>query len=136
MKKTITSVTVAVLALFGAQAAMAQAASSPTREQVKAEAAAANKKNAASNVPGDAMGSTSPKQKAATSDTTRDARKQATADANKKGQIVNNPDITPPISKQSDVSRTDVKKQTADANKKGDIAGAGVGQSSDITPKK
>lgn len=61
------------------------------RAEVKKETAAANK---AGQIPGtgtgqsaDATGSQSPKQKAATSDTTRDARKKATAEANKAGQI-------------------------------------------------
>lgn len=88
MKKTLTSLAVATLALFGAQA-MAQ--QSPSRAEVKKETAEANK---AGQIPGsgtgpsaDAAGQQSPKAKAATSDTTRDARKAATADANKAGQI-------------------------------------------------
>ena len=43
MKTSLTSLAVAVLALVGASSVFAQAASSPTREQVKKEAAAANK---------------------------------------------------------------------------------------------
>ena len=90
MNKTIASLTVSVLALFGAQAAMAQA-SSPTRAEVKAETAAANKAGTipgtGGNVPADAAGQKSPKAAAATSDTTRDARKATTAEANKAGTI-------------------------------------------------
>ena len=89
MKKTLSSLTVAAVALFAAQAAFAQ---SPTREEVKKETAAANKAGAipgtgGSNVPAAAAGQQSPKQEAATSDTTRAARKEATAAANKAGAI-------------------------------------------------
>ena len=89
MKKTLSSLTVAAVAVFAAQAAFAQ---SPTREEVKKETAAANKAGqipgtGTANVPQQATGQQSPKQAAATTDTTRDARKQATAEANKAGQI-------------------------------------------------
>jgi hypothetical protein len=130
MKKTLTSLSVAVLALFGAQAVMAQAASSPSRAEVKKATAEANK---AGQIPGsgtgpssdasppisaksdmpradvkketaeanksgaiagtgtgksaDAAGQQSPKEKAATSTTTRDERKKTTAEANKAGAI-------------------------------------------------
>ena len=43
MKKTLSSLTVAVIAAFAAQGAMAQAASAPARADVKKETAAANK---------------------------------------------------------------------------------------------
>ena len=88
MKKTLSSLTVAAVALFAAQAAFAQ---SPTRADVKKETAEANKAGA---IPGtgtgpsaDAAGTKSPKAAAATTDTTRDARKTATAEANKAGAI-------------------------------------------------
>ena len=92
MKKTLSSLTVAVIAAFAAQGAMAQAASSPTRAEVKKETAAANKAGqipgtGVGNVPDAATGSQSPKEKAATSTTTRADRKAATAEANKAGTI-------------------------------------------------
>jgi len=88
MKKTLSTLTVATLVLFGSQAVMAQ---DKTRAEVKKETAAANKAGA---IPGtgtgessQAAGMTSPKEKAATSTTTRDARKATTAEANKAGEI-------------------------------------------------
>ena len=88
MKKTLTTLTLATLALFGAQAAMAQ---DKTRAEVKKETAEANKAGA---IPGTgtgqtaaAAGTTSPKEKAATTDTTRAAHKATTAEANKAGDI-------------------------------------------------
>lgn len=88
MKKTLSSLAVAAAALFAAQAVLAQ---SPSRAEVKKETAEANK---AGTIPGSGtgpsqatMGETSPKAKAATSTTTRDARKQDTAAANKAGAI-------------------------------------------------
>ena len=76
MKKTLSSLTVAAIALFGAQAAMAQAASSPSRAEVKKETAAANKAGqipgtGTSNVPAAAAGQQSPREQAATSTTSR-----------------------------------------------------------------
>lgn len=137
MKKTLSSLTVAVLALFGAQAAMAQAASSPSRAEVKKETAEANKAGqipgtGTSNVPDAAAGQQSPKQKAATSTTTRDDRKKTTAEANKAGQISgtgssNVPDAaagqqSPKQSAAtSTTTRDDRKKTTAEANKAGTI---------------
>jgi hypothetical protein len=137
MKKTLSSLTVAVLALFGAQAAMAQAASSPSRAEVKKETAEANKAGqipgtGTSNVPDAAAGQQSPKQKAATSTTTRDDRKTTTAEANKAGQISgtgssNVPDAaagqqSPKQSAAtSTTTRDDRKKTTAEANKAGTI---------------
>ncbi len=53
MKKTLSSLTVAVIAAFAAQGAMAQAASSPSRADVKKETAAANK---AGQIPGTGTG--------------------------------------------------------------------------------
>ncbi len=89
MKKTLSTLTVAALVLFGTQAVMAQ---DKTRAEVKKETAEANK---AGQIPGtgteqqpkDAAGTESPKQKAATSDTTRADRKKTTAEANKAGEI-------------------------------------------------
>jgi colicin import membrane protein len=131
MKKTLSSLTLAAVAVFAAQAAFAQ---SPTREEVKKETAAANKAGAipgtgTSKVPDDAAGQKSPKQAAATTDTTRDARKDSTAAANKAGAI---PDtkggagVTQAGDKavkdsKSTEPRADVKKETAAANKAGTI---------------
>jgi Domain of unknown function (DUF4148) len=137
MKKTLSSLTVAVLALFGAQAAMAQTAAAPTRADVKKETAAANKAGAipdtgTSNVPGDAAGQTSPKQKAATTDTTRAARKDATATANKAGAIPDTGTSNVPgdaagqkspkqAAATTDTTRAARKDSTAAANKAGTI---------------
>ena len=128
MKKTLSSLAVAAVALFGAQAALAQ--SSPSRADVKKETAEANKAgqipgtgtgqsadvtppissksdaaradvkketaaaNKAGQIPGTGTGpseatagETSPKQKAATSTTSRDERTKDTAAANKAGTI-------------------------------------------------
>ena len=135
MKKTLSSLTLAAVALFAAQAAFAQ---SPTREEVKKETAAANKAGAipgtgGSNVPDAAAGSQSPKQKAATSDTTRAARKESTAAANKAGAIPgtgasNTPETAAGAQspKQqaatSHTPRAARKEATAEANKAGAIA--------------
>lgn len=132
MKKTLSSLAVAAIAVFGVQATMAQTAASPTREEVKQQAAAANKANASSNVPDAAMGSQSPKEKAATSTVNRDQRKASTAAANKAGAI---PDTsvggTPgdaagsqsPKEKAatSTTTRDERKAATAAANKAGTI---------------
>ena len=89
MKKTLSSLTVAAVALFAGQAALAQSA--PSRAEVKKETTDANK---AGQIPGTGtgpaqaqMGETSPKQKAATSTTSREERKKETAAANKAGTI-------------------------------------------------
>jgi hypothetical protein len=119
MKKTLSSLTVAVIAAFAAQGAMAQAASSPSRAEVKKETAEANK---AGQIPG--TGSTST--------TSRDDRKKTTAEANKAGAIQgsgmsNVPDAAAgqqtPKEKAatSTTTREDRKKATAEANKAGTI---------------
>jgi hypothetical protein len=132
MKKTLSSLTLAAVAVFAAQAAFAQ---SPTREEVKKETAAANKAGqipgTGGNVPDAAAGQQSPKQKAATTDTTRDARKQTTAEANKAGQIAGTgtgPSADAAGQKSpaqaaatSTTTRDDRKKETAAANKAGTI---------------
>jgi hypothetical protein len=116
MTKTVTSLTVAVLALFGAQAATAQT-QAPTREEVKKEAAAANK--AGSNVPGDAMGQQSPKAKAATSTTTRDDRKKDAAAANKAGAIPDSGTAkNPEMGQQSPKAAAATSTTTRDDRKK------------------
>jgi hypothetical protein len=79
MKKTLTSLTVALLALFGAQAAMAQAAA-PARAEVKKEAADANK--AGTTAKGEAGAKEAP---AAKSDKPRAEVKKEAAAANKAG---------------------------------------------------
>ena len=140
MKKTLSSLTVAAVAVFAAQAAFAQ---SPTREEVKKEAAAANKAGqipgtGMSNVPQQATGQQSPKEKAATSTTTRDDRKAATAAANKAGEIPGTGTSNVPqqatgqqtpaaAAAQSTAPRAEVKQATAAANKAGAIPGTGTG---------
>jgi hypothetical protein len=150
MKKTLSSLTVAVIAAFAAQGAMAQTATSPSRADVKKETAAANKAGqipgtGTSNVPDDAAGQQSPKQKAATTDTTRDDRKKTTAEANKAGAIPGtgtgvSADVAGTKSPKdaaatSTTTRDDRKKETAAANKAGAIAGTGTGPSAEV-PKK
>jgi hypothetical protein len=84
MNKTIASLTVGALALFGAQAVLAQ---SPTRAEVKAETAAANKAGAIQTGQEAPVKTETPKEASKTSDTTRAARKEKTAAANKAGAI-------------------------------------------------
>lgn len=126
MKKTITTLSVAILAVFGAQSALAQ---EKTRAEVKKETAEANKKG---EIPGTGTGPSAtaaqPKVDTKTSDTTRAARKEATADANKKGEIPGTgtgPSATaaqPKIdTKTSDTTRAERKEATAAANKAGEI---------------
>jgi hypothetical protein len=132
MKKTLSTLTVAALVLFGTQAVLAQ---DKTRAEVKKETAEANK---AGKIPGTgvgetpaAMGTTSPKEAAATSDTTRAARKESTAAANKAGAIpgtgvgdsANKPGTPSPkeAAATSDTTRDARKKATAEANKAGEI---------------
>lgn len=139
MKKTLTSMTVAVLALFGAQAAFAQAASAPSRAEVKAATADANKKG---QIPtGEATGAAPIGTK---SDKARADEKAATAAANKKGEIPGtgtgpSGDVAgqkaPKDMAKSDTARADVKKDTAAANKAGAIPGTGTGPSGEV-PKK
>jgi len=133
MKKTLSSLTLAAVAVFAAQAAFAQ---SPTREEVKKETAAANKAGqipgTGGNVPDAAAGQQSPKEKAATSTTTRDDRKKATAQANKAGDIPGTGVSNVPAAAAgqqapkeqaatSTTTRDDRKKATAEANKAGTI---------------
>lgn len=137
MKKTLSSLTVAAVALFGAQAVMAQATSSPSRAEVKKETAEANKAGqipgtGTSNVPQQAAGEQSPRQKAAASTTSRDERKKATAAANKAGDIQGTGVGGTPQqatgqqspreqAATSTTTREDRKKATAAANKAGTI---------------
>lgn len=149
MKKTLSSLTVAAVALFGAQAVMAQTAASPSRADVKKETAEANK---AGQIPGTGVGGTpdqatgqqSPRQQAGQSTASRDDRKKATAEANKAGQIPGTgvggtPDQatgsqTPrEAAATSTVSRDDRKKTTAEANKAGTIP---QGEAAMQSPKK
>jgi Domain of unknown function (DUF4148) len=125
MKKTLSSLTVAALALFGAQAVMAQAASAPSRAEVKKETAAANK---AGTIPAtEAQMQAPPVSKK--SDTARADVKKDTAAANKAGAI---PGTTGGAGEtlagekqvkdaKSTQPRADVKKETAAANKAGTI---------------
>jgi hypothetical protein len=146
MKKTLSSLTVAAVALFAAQAVFAQ---SPTRAEVKKETAEANKAGAipgtGTGAPADAAGTTSPKEKAATSTTTRADRKAATAEANKAGAIPGTGtgpsaqaagQVSPKAAAAtSDTTRDARKAATAEANKAGAIPGTGTGGSAEV-PKK
>ncbi|HMO47407.1 MAG TPA: DUF4148 domain-containing protein [Rubrivivax sp.] len=136
MKKTLSSLTVAAVALFGAQAALAQAAS-PSRAEVKKETAEANK---AGQIPGTSVGGTpqqaagqqSPRDAAAASTTTRAERKASTAAANKAGDIPGTSVGGTPAAATgqqspreaaatSTTSRAERKASTAAANKAGTI---------------
>jgi len=134
MKKTLSSLALAAVAVFAAQAAFAQ---SPTREEVKKETAAANKAGqipgtGAGGTPDQATGQQSPKAKAATSTTSRDDRKAATAEANKAGAIPGTgvggtPDQatgqqSPKAAAANSTTSRDARKATtAEANKAGTI---------------
>ena len=149
MKKTLSSLTVAVIAAFAAQGALAQTAASPSRAEVKKETAEANKAGqipgtGVGNVPAAAAGEQSPKAKAASSTTSRDDRKKSTADANKAGEIpgtgVGNVPAAAagqqsPTEKAatSTTTREDRKKTTAEANKAGTIP---QGEAAMQSPKK
>ena len=137
MKKTLSSLTLAAVALFSAQAVVAQTAASPSRAEVKKETAEANKAGqipgtGTSNVPQQATGQQSPREQAAQSTVSRDDRKQATAAANKAGDIPGTGTSNVPQqatgqqspkdkAATSTVSRDDRKKATAAANKAGTI---------------
>jgi hypothetical protein len=149
MKKTLSSLTVAVIAAFAAQGALAQTAASPSRADVKKETAEANKAGqipgtGVGNVPAAAAGEQSPKEKAASSTTSRDDRKKSTAAANKAGEIpgtgVGNVPAAAagqqsPSEKAatSTTTREDRKKTTAEANKAGTIP---QGEAAMQSPKK
>ena len=134
MKKTLSSLAVAALALFGAQAVMAQAASSPSRAEVKKETAAANK--AGGIAAGDA-GQTAVGEKQLKDSKSNQPRaevKKETAAANKSGAIADTSGgagVTAAGEKQvkdskSTQPRAEVKKETAEANKAGAIPGTGM----------
>jgi hypothetical protein len=128
MKKTLSSLTVAVIAAFAAQGAMAQTAASPSRADVKKETAAANK---AGTIPtGEAAQQSPPVSKQ--SDKARADVKKETAAANKAGDIPgtgvsNVPDTAAgqqapkAAAATSTTTREDRKKATAEANKAGTI---------------
>jgi len=132
MKKTLSTLSVAALVLFGTQAVMAQ---DKTRAEVKKETAEANKAGAipgtGTGAPSDAAGTTSPKEKAATSTTTREDRKKTTAEANKAGVIPGTGGSVPQTAgtttspkeaaATSTTTRDARKAATAEANKAGDI---------------
>jgi Domain of unknown function (DUF4148) len=140
MKKTLSSLTVAVIAAFAAQGAVAQAASAPARADVKKETAAANK---AGTIPqGEAAMQAPPVSKQ--SDKARADVKKDTAAANKAGAIPgtgvsNVPDTAAgqqsPKEKAatSTTTRDDRKKDTAAANKAGAIP---QGEAAMQAPKK
>lgn len=127
MKKTLSSLAVAALALFSAHSVLAQA---PSRAEVKKETAAANK---AGQIPGSGTGpsaDTSPPI-STKSDTTRAEVNKEAAAANKAGKIPGTgtgpseatAGETSPKEKAatSTASREEIKKSTASANKAGKI---------------
>jgi hypothetical protein len=126
MIKTLCSLTAALLALGGTQAALAQA-SSPTRAEVKKETAAANKAGQIPAGEGPAYAPPISKQ----SELPRAAVKKETAAANKAGQIPGTgvgespaaAGTTSPKEKAAttDTTRAARKEATAQANKAGDI---------------
>lgn len=128
MKKTLSSLAVAAVALFAAQAALAQ--SSPSRADVKKETAAANK---AGQIPGTGTGQSADVTPpiSSKSDASRADVKKETAAANKAGDIpgtgtgpnANLAGQQSPKEKAatSTTSREERKKDTAAANKAGTI---------------
>jgi hypothetical protein len=114
---------VAMAGSLACQVATAQA-SSPSRADVKAEAAAATK----SGETGAGVRRVDPKSSGTTSTMTRDERKKATAEANKAGELegagVRGPS-GPAVTSKSTTTRAERKKATAEANKKGQLAPAG-----------
>ncbi|HRH88561.1 MAG TPA: DUF4148 domain-containing protein [Rubrivivax sp.] len=128
MKKTLSSLTVAAVALFAGQAALAQSA--PSRAEVKKETAEANK---AGQIPGTGTGPSAnvTPPVSSKSDVPRAEVKKETTDANKAGQIPGTG--TGPAQAQmgetspkqkaatSTTSREERKKETAAANKAGTI---------------
>ena len=118
MKTSLTSLAVAVLALVGASSVFAQAASSPTREQVKKEAAAANKATQGKVPEGQ---DTAVPKKAPTTTTSREVVKKDAAAANKKtqGSVPTTEGVKPAKPAPSTVSRPEVKAEAASAVKAG-----------------
>ena len=136
MKKTLSSLTVAVIAAFAAQGAMAQAASSPTRAEVKKETAAANKAGqipgTGAELPAHATGTQSPKQRRLPRPPRATIARQTTAEANKAGAIPGHGRVATPAAAAgssrrrqkaatSTTTRDDRKAATAEANKAGTI---------------
>ena len=116
MKTTLTSLAVAVLTLFAASTVVAQTADTKSREEVKKEAAAANKAGQTKVKEGG-----EPPAKAAPSTTDRAAVKKDTAAATKTGQTKVKEGGEPPTkAAPSTVDRTAVKKDAAAANKAGE----------------
>ena len=114
---------VAVAGSLACQVAAAQA-SSPSRADVKSEAAAATKSGETSA----GVRRVDPKSSAPPSTLTREERKKTTAEANKAGELegagVRGPS-GPAVTKESNTTRAERKKKTAEANKKGELAPAG-----------
>jgi len=121
--KIVLMAAVAIAGSLACQVAAAQA-SSPSRADVKAEAATANK---AGETRAGEMGGAKPKS-TGHSTTTRAERKKTTAEANKKGELegagVHGPS-GPAVTSKSNTTREERKKATAEANKKGELAPAG-----------
>jgi Rieske Fe-S protein len=117
MKTSLTSLAVAVLALVGASSVFAQAASSPTREQVKKEAAAANKATQGKVLEG--QDTAVPKKPVQTTKPRADVKAE-TAAATKAGQTAVPQGQVGPVTKPaSSADRAEVKKEAAAAVKAG-----------------
>jgi Rieske Fe-S protein len=117
MKTSLTSLAVAVLALVGASSVFAQAASSPTREQVKKEAAAANKATQGKVPEGQ---DTAVPKKPIQSTKPRADVKADTAVATKAGKTaVPEGQVGVPTKPASSADRAEVKKEAAAAVKAG-----------------
>jgi hypothetical protein len=121
--KTAASLIAAAVALLAQGAYAADAASSPTRAEVKAETAKANKEGKLMPA-GDGKPNT-PATKS--SDTTRAAVKADTAAAEKQGKLMPAGDGKPntPATKSSDTTRAAVKADTTKLNKEGKLLPAG-----------
>jgi hypothetical protein len=117
MKTSLTSLAVAVLALVGASSVFAQAASSPTREQVKKEAAAANK-TTQGKVP-EGQDTAVPKKPVQTTKPRADVKAE-TKTATKAGKTaVPEGQVGVPTKPASSADRAEVKKEAAAAVKAG-----------------
>jgi len=114
---------VAIAGSLACQVAAAQAASSPSRADVKAETAAAAKTG---EMGAGVHGGPKPKT-TGTSTMTREERKKTTAEASKTGEmgagVHGGP--KPKSTGTSTTTRAERKKSTAEANKKGELAPAG-----------
>lgn len=123
MKKTLSTIAIAVFALLGTQAVLAQ---DKTRTEVKQEAATANKAGDTAVGQQPAVKEETPRQAAKHTDTTRAKRKAKASKANKAGDTATGMAPSEEASKEqtntmSDTTRAKRKAKTSAANKAGDI---------------